>query len=153
MVSCMGTKLAVSACLLGEPCRYNGEGKLDEAVRERAAAEGALPICPEVLGGLPTPRLPSEIIGGDGEDVLNGTARVVDKEGRDVTAAFIKGAEEALALCQKAGVQEAVLKARSPSCGVGTIYDGSFTGRRRPGLGVAAALLLRHGIALSTEED
>lgn len=147
------TKLAVSACLLGEPCRYNATAKPDAAVRERALSQGAVPICPECLGGLPTPRLPSEIVGGDGEDVLDGRAKVVDKEGRDVTAAFIQGAKEALALCKEAGVQEAVLKARSPSCGVGTIYDGSFSGRCRPGLGVTAALLGRHGIALSTEEE
>lgn len=146
-------KLAVSACLLGEPCRYNATHKLDEALRESVKAQGALPICPEVLGGLPTPRPPSEIIGGDGEDVLNGRARVMDREGRDVTEAFIRGAKEALALCQAAGVQKAVLKARSPSCGAGSIYDGSFSGKCRPGLGVAAALLRRHGIALSTEEE
>lgn len=147
------TKLAVSACLLGEPCRYNGTGKLDEAITARARAAGALALCPEVLGGLSTPRQPSEIVGGDGEDVLQGRAKVVDREGRDVTAAFIKGAEEALALCQSAGVEEAVLKARSPSCGAGTIYDGSFCGQCRPGWGVTAALLRRHGIVLSTEEE
>lgn len=147
------TKLGISACLLGEPCRYNATDKLDAAVRERALSQGAVPICPECLGGLPTPRLPSEIVGGDGEDVLAGRAKVLDRQGRDVTAAFIRGAEEALALCKEAGVQEAVLKARSPSCGVGTIYDGSFSGRCRPGLGVAAALFRRHGIALSTEEE
>lgn len=147
------TNLAVSACLLGERCRYNGEAKADATVIARAKAVDVLAICPECLGGLPTPRLPSEIRGGDGEDVLDGRARVVDQAGRDVTAAFIKGAQEALRLCQGAGVTEAVLKARSPSCGAGTIYDGSFSGRYRPGMGVTAALLKRYGIALSTEEE
>ena len=147
------TKLAVSACLLGESCRYNGKAKADATVIERAKAAGALAICPECLGGLPTPRLPSEIRGGDGEDVLDGLAKVVDQAGRDVTAAFIKGAQEALRLCQEAGVTEAILKARSPSCGAGTIYDGSFSGQCRPGMGVAAALFKRYSIALSTEEE
>lgn len=148
----MMTKLAVSACLLGQPCRYDGGSKPDETVCARAKAQGALAVCPECLGGLPIPRLPSEIVGGDGEDVLNGRARVVNREGRDVTAAFLKGAEKTLALCLAAGVKFAVLKARSPSCGVGTIYDGSFSGQCRPGLGVTAALLKRHGVAITTEE-
>ena len=147
------TKLAVSACLLGQRCRYNGEATPCEAIIERAKAEDAIPLCPECLGGLPVPRLPSEIQGGDGDDVLDGRAKVVDKQGRDVTSAFIKGAEEALALCREAGVKEAVLKARSPSCGVGIIYDGSFSGQCIEGLGVTAALFKRHGIVLSTEED
>ncbi|NCB31009.1 MAG: DUF523 domain-containing protein [Clostridia bacterium] len=146
------TKLAVSACLLGTPCRYDGGAKPDEGICALAKAQGALPICPECLGGLPTPRLPSEVVGGDGEDVLNGRARVLDRAGNDVTEAFIKGAEKALALCLEAGVNTAVLKARSPSCGVGIIYDGSFSGQYRAGMGVTAALLKRHGITLRTEE-
>lgn len=147
------TKLAVSACLLGEPCRYDGGAKGHAAVCALAKREGALALCPEGLGGLPIPRLPSEIVGGDGADVLGGRARVVDSAGADVTAAFLLGARRALALCEEAGVREAVLKARSPSCGAGTIYDGSFSGKTRPGWGVAAALLRQNGIRVRTEED
>ena len=147
------TKLAVSACLLGKRCRYDGSAKLDQATCDRAQAEGAVAICPECLAGFKIPHLPSEIVGGDGEDVLKGRAKVLDKAGMDVTAVFIKGAEAALAVCQEAGVREAILKSRSPSCGVGVIYDGSFSGQCRPGLGVTAALFRQHGITLSTEEE
>lgn len=147
------TKLAVSACLLGQPCRYDGKSKAHGPTCALAKERDVLPLCPECLGGLPTPRLPSEIVGGDGADVLAGKARVLAKDGRDVTEAFLQGAYKALALCQQAGVQKAILKARSPSCGVGAIYDGSFSGRQRAGAGVCAALLRQKGIALCTEED
>ncbi len=147
------TKLAVSACLLGRPCRYDGGSKAHGAVQALAEREEALPLCPECLGGLKIPREPSEIVGGDGADVLAGRARVISRAGTDVTEAFIQGARVALAQCQKAGIEEAVLKARSPSCGSGSIYDGSFCGKTRPGWGVAAALLRENGIRVRSEED
>lgn len=143
--------IAVSECLNGVPCRYDGKSKPDERVRE-LVKKGAVCICPEVLGGLETPRSPAEIQGGDGYDVLDGRARVVTKDGRDVTEAYIAGAERALEICRKNGVTEAVLKAKSPSCGSGAIYDGSFTGRLKAGFGVAAALLERNGIAVRDEQ-
>jgi uncharacterized protein YbbK (DUF523 family) len=108
----------------------------------------ALTFCPETFGGLKIPRVPSEIAGGDGYDVLDGRARVMSRDGRDLTLEFIKGAQAVLALCRKHGVREVLLKAKSPSCGVGSIYDGTFTGTLRQGDGVTAALLKRNGITV-----
>jgi len=142
----------VSACLLGISCRYDGDSCPDERLQRLAAQGKALPFCPEVLGGLPTPRPPAEIQGGDGSDVLEGRARVVNIEGRDVTAEFLAGAKEALRLAQHWHIREAILKARSPSCGAGQIYDGSFSGRLVEGDGVTAALLRREGLIVKNEE-
>ncbi|MCK4452122.1 MAG: DUF523 domain-containing protein, partial [Anaerolineae bacterium] len=108
---------------------------------------------PEVAGGLPTPRPPAEIQGGDGGDVLEGRARVVNIEGKDVTAEFLAGARKALRVAQRWDIKEAILKARSPSCGVGPIYDGSFSGRLVEGDGVTAALLEREGIIVRNEDE
>lgn len=113
----------------------------------------AVPVCPEVLGGLAVPRLPSEIRGGDGRDVLLGNACVVDSAGEDVTRAFIEGARKALLIGLETGCSRAILKARSPSCGAGVICDGTFSHTRRAGDGVLAALLRRHGFEILTEED
>ncbi|TWG05045.1 DUF523 domain-containing protein [Streptomyces brevispora] len=138
----------VSACLQGVPCRFDGRGK---ASPEMAAAIGErrpVSFCPEVAAGLPTPRRPAEIVGGDGHDVLDGRARVVDDTGHDVTEAFLDGAGRALEAARRAGCTEALLMARSPSCGRGAVYDGTFTGELREGDGVAAALLERHGITV-----
>lgn len=145
--------LLVSACLLGEPCRYDGGAcpcpPLIDAVRDRLV----VPVCPETLGGLRRPRPPAEIAGGDGEDVLAGRARVLDKDGRDVTDAFLAGAAKAVELARVCGATAAILKERSPSCGVRQIYDGTFLGRRRPGRGVAAAALAETGLPVWSEED
>jgi len=149
----METPLLVSACLLGLPCRYDG-GSCPASVLQRLAAQGrAIPICPEVAGGLPAPRPPAEIRGGDGGDVLDRRARVVREDGTDVSEAFIAGARAALHLARRCGATRAVLKAHSPSCGVGLIYDGTFSGQLTGGDGVTAALLRREGIAVATEED
>ncbi len=107
--------------------------------------EALVPFCPEQLGGLPTPRPRAEIESGSGDDVLDGRSRVLDEGGRDVTAAFVRGAEEAAGLCARLGIRTAVLKARSPSCGAGQIVRG---GRLVDGDGVTAALLRRRGIAV-----
>jgi len=139
----------VSACLVGVACRYNAASRVDPALAARFAEGDLLPVCPELLGGLGLPRPPAEIQGGTGAQVLDGDVRVRDREGRDLTAAFVAGAEATLALARAAGADEAFLAADSPSCGVGEIYDGSFSGRRVPGDGVAAALLRRHGIRLT----
>ncbi|GAA3376843.1 DUF523 domain-containing protein [Streptomyces sannanensis] len=136
----------VSACLTGVPCRYNGRSVESEQARALVAEGRAVAFCPEVAGGLPTPREAAEIVGGDGEDVLQGRARVLDSTGTDCTAQFVDGAGQALAAAQAAGARSALLMARSPSCGRGQIYDGTFTGSLRPGDGVAAALLRRNGI-------
>jgi uncharacterized protein YbbK (DUF523 family) len=148
-----GSLLLVSACLMGIPCQYDGGSCPHDQLQASAARGGILPLCPEVVGGLPTPRPPAEIQGGDGGDVLEGRARVVNVEGKDVTAEFLAGAQEALRIAQRWGIKEAILKARSPSCGVGQIHDGSFSGRLVEGDGVTAALLKRAGIIVKSEEE
>lgn len=139
----MKEKLLVSACLLGTPCRYDGESKRNDAVCALAEKFELVPVCPEVMGGLPTPRTPSERQGG----------RVSAKDGRDVTAEYRRGAEMALEIAQREGVCAALLKERSPSCGSGEIYDGGFTGALTAGDGVTAELLRAHGIAVFGESE
>ena len=120
----------------------------------RLLAEGrAVLVCPEEEGGLGTPRPPAEIVGGDGHDVLAGRARVVTKAGVDVTDEYVRGAEIALAKARASGATQAVLKARSPSCGKGCIYDGTFTRTPSVGDGVTAALLQENGIEVVTDEE
>lgn len=148
----MGPKL-VSACLLGINCRYDGRNELNERVTRLASGEFLIPICPEQLGGLGTPREPSEIVGGDGSDVLDGNARVFSRGGRDVTENFLRGAEEVLKIAKSLGAKEAILKSKSPACGCGKIHNGTFSGVLVEGDGVAAALLKRNGIRVVTEED
>lgn len=142
----------ISACLAGCRCRYDGDDNLVDRFKEMVEQGQAVFVCPEQLGGLSTPRPPAEIVGGTGEDVLNGTARVVTKQGEDVTEQFVRGAEEALRMAQLVGAREAILKERSPSCGSTLIYDGTYSGAKRPGHGVTAALLERHGIHVYSEE-
>lgn len=138
----------VSACLLGVPCRFDGRGKASAGLAAAIGDRRAVSCCPEVAAGLPTPRRPAEIVGGDGHDVLDGRARVVDDSGHDVTEAFLDGARQALEAAREAGCTEALLMARSPSCGRGRVYDGTFTGGLHEGDGVTAALLERHGITV-----
>ncbi len=149
--------ILVSACLLGVACRYDGQSHPEAKVRDLAAHGRLVPICPEMAGGLPTPRPPAEIEGAveglDGEAVLLGRTRVVRGDGTDISAAFIAGAEAALALARRLGLRRAILKADSPSCGVGHIHSGRFDGQRVPGDGVTTALLKRDGINVSTERD
>jgi len=145
--------IIVSACLLGLCARYDGGHNLCPPLLQLARAGRCLPVCPEQLGGLPTPREPAEITGGDGGDVLAGRARVLGSSGADLTAAFLRGAEQTLILARAMPVAAAVLKARSPSCGVGRIYDGSFTRTPKEGSGVTAAALARLSIPLYTELD
>ena len=136
-------RLAVSACLLGENCKYSGGNNLLPGIEELRARCDLVPICPETWGGLTAPRPPAERVGD----------RVLDREGRDVTAAFEAGARRALEAVLENGCRRALLKERSPSCGAGTIYDGTFTGRTVPGDGLAAALLRAHGIRLYGESE
>ncbi|MFE7565097.1 DUF523 domain-containing protein [Kitasatospora sp. NPDC057500] len=143
-------KVLVSACLAGVPCRYDGRAKAARVVDELVAGGRAVVVCPEGAGGLPTPRPAAEIVGGDGADVLDGRARVVDATGADRTEEFTAGARAALAAAGAAGARRAVLMARSPSCGCGQVYDGTFGGTLRPGDGVTAALLRRAGIEVES---
>ena len=141
----------VSACLVGANTRYDGTSRQDPIITELIREGRAIPICPEQLGGLTTPRRPSEILGGNGCDVLAGTARVLNDLHEDVTDAFIRGAKETLKLAKTWQVAGAILKARSPSCGISQIYDGTFQGRLKPGPGVTAALLQEAGFTLFDE--
>lgn len=142
-----------SACLLGVRCRYDGQVKPNALVKKLAISEPHIPICPEQLGGQMTPRPNAEIKGGDGNDVLAGRASVVEPDGNDVTGQFVAGAHEVLKLAQLYGVTEAILKSKSPSCGCGQIYDGTFSGKKITGDGVTTALLKQNGIRVISEED
>lgn len=153
MIQYEAVELIVSACLVGFCCRYDGKSKYDAALAELVQAGRAIPVCPEQLGKLPTPREPAQIQHGDGHDVLEGAARVVDCTGFDVTLQFIKGAEETLRICRMLNVNKAILKSYSPSCGSGVIYDGTFTGNQRAGDGVTAALLRQNGVEIMNEQS
>lgn len=133
--------LLISACLMGVKCRYDGKTKPLPCLKQLMDEYTLIPVCPEVLGGLPTPRVPAERIGD----------KVITQDGRDVTANYEQGAQEALRMAQMTGCQTALLKERSPSCGSGTIYDGSFSGALCPGDGVCGALLKKHGIQVLGE--
>ena len=126
-------KILVSACLLGVNCRYDGGNSRDKNAINRLKTDELIPVCPEEAGGLSTPRPPVEIVGGDGNDVLDGKAKVMTVDGEDKTEEFLKGARHALELAQSQGATCVILKAKSPSCGCGTIYDGSFSGRLSQG--------------------
>ncbi|HOL16678.1 MAG TPA: DUF523 domain-containing protein [Bacillota bacterium] len=143
----------ISACLLGLCTRYDGGHNRSEKVLQFCNRHICLPICPEQLGGLPTPRPPAEISGGDGEDVLARRCSVIDRSGNDVTGAFLLGARQTLMLARLFNVAGAVLKARSPSCGLGCIHDGTFRGSFRSGDGVTAALLKKHGYHVLDENE
>lgn len=141
-------KILLSACLLGQPLRYDGGGlALDSGLLRRWQREGrVIGICPEVAGGLAVPRPPAEIQGGSGGDVLAGTTTVETAAGADVSGCFVAGASAALALCRQHGIDLAILVESSPSCGSSRIRDGSFSGRKIAGMGVTAALLRAHDI-------
>lgn len=147
-------KILVSACLLGQAVRYDGgaHGPFTQLLDWQAQGR-VLPLCPEVAGGLPTPRPAAEIIGGQGAQVLDGLVQVRSRDGADVSAAFIAGAEIAERLVQQHGIRIAVLKARSPSCGNRHSYDGSFSGNLVAGEGVTAAALRRLGVQVFNESE
>ncbi len=141
-MSSQSARYVVSACLAGIPCRYDGGCSPFAPILRLVESGQALPVCPEQLGGLPTPRVPAEIRG----------RRVVNREGKDVTEAFAQGAREALRLARLHGCTQAVLKARSPSCGCGRIYDGTFGKRLIDGNGLFAQSLLDAGFTVCSEE-
>ena len=133
----------ISACLLGVPCRYDGQSKRHPLAQELCRRHRVIPVCGEIFGGLPTPRPPAEICG----------QRVVTREGADVTAVYRRGAEAVLELARLTGAEAAVLKERSPSCGFGRVYDGSFSKRPIPGQGCAARRLAEMGVKLLDETN
>lgn len=144
----------VSACLAGLATTHDGKAKPHPKVLELLRQGRAVLVCPEQLGGLPTPRPEAEIEqGATGEEVLQGNARVLDVNGDDVTAQYKRGANEALKAARLSGARTAILKSRSPSCGTRMIYDGTFSGRLIEGDGVTAALLKSQGLEVMTEED
>lgn len=134
--------ILISACLIGMACRYDGQSRPNEKVIRYIRDKWWLPVCPEQMGGLPTPREQAEIVGN----------RILSLNGKDVTQAFEKGAKETLKLAKMACATEAILKAKSPSCGCGMIYDGTFSGTLRPGSGKTAQLLMENDIRVFSEE-
>ncbi|MCX8150008.1 MAG: DUF523 domain-containing protein [Candidatus Bathyarchaeota archaeon] len=136
----------VSACLVGVNCNFEGKNWLNKALLEEFKKGELFPVCPEVLGGLPAPRMPAEVQNGDGAEVLEGKAKVINKRGIDVTEQFLKGAQETLKIAKAIGATEAFLAENSPSCGCGKIFDGTFSGTTVAGDGVTAALLKKNSV-------
>jgi len=144
----MSTIYLVSACLAGENCRYDGRNCRNEAVAELVRQGKAIPVCPELLGGLPIPRTPSEIVRSE-----DGSIKVVSRDGEDRTKEFYVGAEKTLAIAKAYGIKKAILKSKSPSCGCGQVYDGTFSGKLTEGYGITARLLKDNHIEVCTEND
>ena len=149
----MRVLILVSACLAGFDVKYDGSHNFNKKINQWFEEKKAMPVCPEVLGGLSIPREPAEIVGGDGYDVLDGKAKVITNTGKDVTNAFLKGAYETLKIAVETGATVVVLKERSPSCGSSMIYSGEFNGNKVIGNGVTSALLKRNNIQVLSEEN
>lgn len=143
----------ISACLVGQNVRYDGGNKLNNNLKKLVDQGIAKPICPEILGGLPTPRNPAEIVGGDGFDVLENKAKIIDNQGNDVTKEYINGAMKALDTCQKMNCKTLILKSDSPTCSSENIYSGDFNGNKKQGVGVFSALLIKNGIQVYNEKN
>ncbi|MCJ1781952.1 DUF523 domain-containing protein [Mammaliicoccus sciuri] len=144
--------IVISACLVGEKVRYDGNHKLDLFYKNLIDEKKAISICPEILGGLQVPREPAEIIGGDGYDVWNDQAKVMTVTGRDVTIQFKEGAKRALSIIKDLNANTVILKSDSPSCGSTVIYDGTFTGNKKEGVGVTTALFKLNDINVYDEK-
>lgn len=153
-------KVGISSCLAHFNCRYDGKGfndfdlkKAENFLKQELKTDQVdfVPVCPEQLGGLTTPRIPAEIVGGDGNDVWTGKAKVITKNGINVTEQFKRGAEEVLQFAQKFNIRAFLLKEKSPSCGTNEIYSGKFDGSKLPGKGVTTALLENNGIRVFTD--
>jgi len=141
-------KYIVSVCLAGENCRYDGGSNTLDAIKTLVENGDAVPVCPEVIGGMPVPRPRCELRKNN-----DGTVVVTGEDGKDYTGEFTRGAELSLDIALKHGISEAVLKSRSPSCGWGLIYDGTFSGKLISGSGITAELFIKSGIKVSTEEE
>lgn len=138
----------VSACLVGINCRYDAKNSKNDWITELVNQGKAIPVCPEQLAGLPTPRNCCEICSYD-----DGDRKVISNDGRDLTQEFILGAEKTLEIAKNNNIKSAILKSKSPSCGCGLIYDGTFTGQLIEGNGLTTELLLQNGIKVITEKD
>ncbi|CAD2073330.1 DUF523 domain-containing protein [Phocicoccus pinnipedialis] len=145
--------ILISACLVGQKVRYDGKAKYDARCNALIESGQAISACPEVLGGLSTPRDPAEIVGGDGFNVWEGSARVITHKGEDVTEAYKRGAARTLEIVQEMKCNTVILKANSPSCSSVNIYDGNFSGQLNPGVGVTTALFLNNGIDVYDEHS
>ena len=145
-------RVLVSACLAGVACTHEAQPKTREFILRLVNDGRVVLVCPEVAGGLPIPRPAAEIAGGDGDDVLDGHARVISETGEDVTDNYLAGARKAADAARAAGARFAILKARSPSCGCGAIHSGAFDGELRDGDGVTAAMLKREGLEVVSDE-
>jgi uncharacterized protein YbbK (DUF523 family) len=148
-------KILISACLVGQNVRYNAEMLFLEhrIIRLWQSQNLLIPVCPEVEGGLPVPREPAEITDGNGNSVLKNLTRVISVSGKNVTDQFIDGAKKTLELALQHQVSMAILKERSPSCGHRQIYNGLFHGNTKTGMGVTAALLIKNGVVVFSEEE
>ena len=146
-------KILISACLSGVNCKYNGINKRNLKVEKIIQENDTIMICPEIMAGLGTPRPPAEITKGTGADVLNKKAKVLDKNGNDYTEKFIVGAKKALNVAKTLNIKKAILKSKSPSCGFGKTYDGTFSNKLIEGNGVTAEILSKNGIKIITEKD
>lgn len=146
-------RILVSSCLAGIKCAYNGRDRANRRVKALFDRGEALAVCAEVLGGLPVPRENAEIVGGDGRAVWNKDARVVTVSGKDVTGNFRRGAKTVLDLAKRHNIKKAILKSKSPSCGAGKIYDGTFTNVLTEGDGVLTSLLRRNRIKIHDERS
>ena len=136
-------KIIVSACLLGIPCRYDGKSKPNDEVVALSRKYELIPVCAEALGGLPTPRIPAEIVND----------KVLRKDGADVTLEYNKGAQKVLEIARSSSCKTAILKSKSPSCGRGEIYDGTFTKTLTQGNGICSELLIKNGITVINEKE
>lgn len=145
--------ILVSSCLAGKACRYDATACFHSKITHLTKESEAVLVCPEVMGGLSTPRDPAEIVGGTGADVLTGRAKVITVNGEDVTEQFLKGAYQTLKIAKQHNAETVILKQNSPSCGSKAIYDGSFTGAKKAGEGVTAALLRKNGFTVIGEDD
>ena len=145
--------IIVSACLVGVNCKYDGGNNDNNKVKEYLKNKEYIIVCPEQLGGLTTPRKPSEINKIGGKKVLSGHSKVISCEGKDVTENFIMGAKESLKIAKMFNCKQAILKEGSPSCGCNLIYDGTFTGKKISGMGVTAALFNENNIEVLSEKE
>lgn len=143
--------ILISSCLAGLATRYDGRDNYHEEIAILLKQGKAILVCPEQLGGLPTPRLPAEIVGGNGTNVLDSKAKVMTVDHHDVTSEFIRGAEQTLKIARSVNAKYAILKESSPSCGSNFIYDGTYTKNKQPGFGVTSALLRCNGIEVYSE--
>jgi uncharacterized protein YbbK (DUF523 family) len=145
--------ILVSACLAGTKCRYNAQDCANKLIVELKNKNKIIEVCPEVMAGLAVPRLPCEIVGGTGDDVLKSQAVVVNNLGENITETIVKACSQALEIAKENNIKLAVMKAKSACCGVGQIYDGTFSNRLIEGDGILTALFKKHGIKVISSEQ